>query len=46
MQLFNYLNASVISIAGKLDYYAESIYIENPQRTSENPFKTKQKPDH
>ncbi len=32
LQLFNYLIASVISIAGKPHYYAESIYIENLQR--------------
>jgi hypothetical protein len=32
LQLFNYLIASVISIAGKPHHYAESIYIENPQR--------------
>jgi hypothetical protein len=47
MQLFNYLIASVISIAGKPHYYTESFYIENPQRDGRKAVQDlKQNPDH
>jgi hypothetical protein len=44
LQLFNYLIASVISIAGKPHHYAESIYIENPQKDGRKAIQNQTEP--